>query len=157
MATRAARLSTEHVQALNMIDVAFYKDKAVREAWKALFDSLCRRAQNATEDTIINSERDGLLIELLHEMAISLGYDFDRTHLKNQAYSPIAHSAIETEANSIRSELAKMLKEDGALRLKVVGLPPVDDTQRKLCEGVANLYSIGHPLPIRIVTDDPAN
>ena len=43
MATRAARVSTEHVQALNMIDIIFYKDKAekpVREAWKKYLDHL---------------------------------------------------------------------------------------------------------------------
>lgn len=53
MATRAARLSMEHVRALNMIDIEFYEtskflwfsrqssqDKAVREAWKTYHDHL---------------------------------------------------------------------------------------------------------------------
>jgi len=153
MATRAARLSPEHVQALNMIDVAFYKTKKVREAWKALFDSFCRKASDQTEDKILSEERDRLLVELMYEMAQSLGYDFDRTHIKNQAYTPQAHGEIEVEANFIRRTLAKMLLDDGAFRLKVVELPVEDDSQRKLREALTDLYTGGKPLPVMIVPD----
>ena len=34
METRAQTLSYEHVRALNKIDIAFYKDKSVRESWE---------------------------------------------------------------------------------------------------------------------------
>src|SRR5712691_10499658 len=44
MATRANRLASDHVQALNGIELAFYgggnKEKKVREAWKAYLDHL---------------------------------------------------------------------------------------------------------------------
>ena len=44
MATRATRLSAEHVQALNGIELTFYgggkKEKKVLEAWKAYHDHL---------------------------------------------------------------------------------------------------------------------
>ncbi|MDP2815120.1 MAG: hypothetical protein Q8O19_00395, partial [Rectinemataceae bacterium] len=38
MATRATTLSPLHVEALNRIDIEFYKDRKVKDAWKALLD-----------------------------------------------------------------------------------------------------------------------
>jgi hypothetical protein len=40
MATRAAGLSQKHVEALNLIDIEFYKDKLVTNSWKAYIDHL---------------------------------------------------------------------------------------------------------------------
>src|SRR6185295_14020788 len=55
MATRATRLSGDHVQALNMIDIEFYekkkwkknsKNKAVVEAWMEYLDLLGKRPED---------------------------------------------------------------------------------------------------------------
>lgn len=156
MATRAAKLSREHCQALNMIDVAFYDEKPIREAWKALFDSFCRKTADQTEDRIIHEEREKLLVDLLYVMAKSLGYDFDRTDIKNQAYVPQAHGDVEMQSDFIRHTLAKMLHDDGAFRLKVVELPAEDDSQRKFREALTELYLSGKPWPVRIVQGDTA-
>ena len=40
MATRAAKVSAEHVRVLNMIDIKFYDDSKVKEAWKEYLDHL---------------------------------------------------------------------------------------------------------------------
>lgn len=39
MATRATSLSPLHVEALNMIDIEFHKDKKIVDAWKLLLDN----------------------------------------------------------------------------------------------------------------------
>jgi uncharacterized protein DUF6680 len=56
MATRAARLTPDHVQALNLIDVEFYskrkKYKRVLDAWKAYHDHLGENPSEGTQTAI---------------------------------------------------------------------------------------------------------
>ena len=112
MATRANRLSGEHVQSLNGIELAFYdggtKEKKVREAWKAYHDHLNTKfdKEAVTEWGIRQID---LFVDVLHEMAVCLGYDFDKTKIKNSWYSPEAHTTIELELNVIRDALAEIL------------------------------------------------
>jgi hypothetical protein len=112
MATRATRLAGDHVQALNGIELAFYgggdREKKVLEAWKAYHDHL-----NTTFSTDRGAEWEirqvDLFIDLLHEMAVCLGYDFDKTQIKNSWYSPKAHGVIEDELQTIRRGFAEIL------------------------------------------------
>jgi hypothetical protein len=101
MATRASRLSGEHVQALNGIELAFYgggkKGKKVLEAWKAYHYHLNDKSYAPERTPEWVTRQIDLFIDLLHEMAVSLGYDFDKTHIKNSWYSPEAHGIMENE------------------------------------------------------------
>ncbi len=96
MSTRATRVSIEHVQSLNMIDIEFI-DKGYEKvvtAWRNYNDHL----SNGDAKSAIWMERnDDLFIELLFEMGKSLGYKFDKVMLRRTAYSPIAHGDIELE------------------------------------------------------------
>jgi len=125
MATRATRLSGEHVQALNGIELAFYgggkKEKKVLEAWTAYHDHLNTKfAKEAAAEWGIRQA--DLFIDLLHVMAVSLGYDFDKTHIKNSWYAPEAHGTIEQELNVIRGALAEILT--GRRSIPVTVHPP---------------------------------
>lgn len=109
MATRAYTVSWLHVEALNRIDLEFDKDqeKEVIEAWKQYHDLL--------KDTITPIEqweikRVDFLVELLHKMAIVLGYDFDKTHIKNSSYSPRAHGDTEIQDAALRKGLIEILE-----------------------------------------------
>jgi hypothetical protein len=133
MATRASRLATEHVQALNGIELAFYgggsKEKKVREAWKAYHDHLNDRSYQP--DRIAEWIVD-LFTDLLHEMAVCLGYDFDKTHIKNSWYSPEAHGTIEEQWNEIRGALADILL--GKRYLPVAGFAPSEEEAKQMAE-----------------------
>src|SRR6478609_140116 len=94
MATRAARLSPEHVQALNMIDLVFYggakrskKEQAVLGAWKEYLDLLSEDFARMTEvqQQAHWSKADDLFVNLLEKMASDLGLAFDRVQLKKGA------------------------------------------------------------------------
>ena len=64
MGTRAIRLSPEHVQALNMIDIEFYgrkifgftyqskAEKEVQNAWKEYLDHLCTDVTNFRDEEL---------------------------------------------------------------------------------------------------------
>jgi len=90
MGTRAAVLAPAHVEALNLIDVEFYGArhfKHVRDSWKVYLDHL---NSFPNEDQMRQSswvERSSeLLTELLFQMALSLGYEFDRVQIKRSVY-----------------------------------------------------------------------
>ena len=60
-----------------------------------------------------------LFIALLFEMAVCLGYEFDRTSIKNSWYAPQAHETIEQDWHTIRTGLADVL--EGKRSLPVTG------------------------------------
>ncbi|MEQ1531156.1 MAG: DUF6680 family protein [Methylococcales bacterium] len=122
MATRAYTISWDHVMTLNRIDLEFDKnnknEKAVIEAWKAYLDLLGEKNITGEQWSI---KRIDLLVELLHKMAVVLGYDFDKTHIKNSSYSPIAHGDIEDEQRAIRKGLIEVLEGKRYLPMKITG------------------------------------
>jgi len=136
MATRASRLTAEHVQALNGIELAFYgggeKEKRVREAWKAYHNHLNDKSYQPDRTAEWGVRIIDLFIDLLHEMAVCLGYDFDKTHLKSSWYSPEAHGTIEQEFNVIRGGLAEILT--GKRSFPVVGLAASEDEAKQMAE-----------------------
>jgi len=124
MATRAHTVSWDHVVALNRIDLEFDKDnkteKAVIEAWKAYLDLLGDKSL-APEQWAV--KRVDLLVELLHKMAQVLDYDFDKTHIKNSSYSPVAHGNIENEQQALRAGLIQVLEGKRPIPMSVVNWP----------------------------------
>lgn len=85
MATRAANVSPEHVQALNMIDLEFREKryKPVTDAWKAYLDHLTSfPKEDETLQKRWDEKRIDRLATLLMKMGKSLGYEFDEVHVK---------------------------------------------------------------------------
>ncbi len=92
MATRAARVSDRHIEALNMIDVEYYtkwynfdkqKAKDVRDAWKTYFDCLKNSSMQNSDFNGWITKGDELFVDLLYKIALSNGYSFDKVDLKN--------------------------------------------------------------------------
>jgi hypothetical protein len=138
MATRAARISPEHVQSLNSIDIEFYgrrpfgltwrsaKEKAVVDAWKVYLDFL--NTPSNIDPQAWNARGDDLFTELLYALSKAVSYDFDKVHLKRGIYTPQAHGWADLEHQAIRGGLAKILSGRAALPVTVtqdaVVLPP---------------------------------
>ena len=70
MTSRIFGWTNESVQAMNLIDIVFADDKAVRKQWKVCFDKMCVQNPTETELFKIKTERE----KLLETMAKSLGY-----------------------------------------------------------------------------------
>jgi hypothetical protein len=134
MATRASRLSTEHVQALNMIDLMFYgrriirfhyqtrTERAVLAAWREYHDHLNTKADDAMR-VVWTSSAEELFIKLLSAIADDVRFKFDRVQLKKGWYSPVAHGELEAELLAIRKMLVQLLSGDRALKMDVASLP----------------------------------
>lgn len=123
MSTRAYNISWDHVSALNRIDIEFDnktpKEKDVLNSWKSYLDLL--NDKSLTPENW-NARRIDLFVDLLHKMALVLNYDFDKTHIKNSAYSPVAHGNSEQETNEIRARLISVLKGELPIPIQVYGV-----------------------------------
>ncbi|MBW2341920.1 MAG: hypothetical protein JRF50_16505 [Deltaproteobacteria bacterium] len=130
MATRGTTLSPTHVEALNMIDLEFSasksKEKKVIDAWKIYRDHLYSLKIDRS-DPNYNVKLDGwtersneLLAELLYEMAQSVGYDFDKVHLKKGSYTPQGHADVEFEQNLIRRSFVELFMGNRAFPVQIV-------------------------------------
>ena len=111
MATRAYGVSWNHVQALNSIDLEFERsvpaEREVIDSWKAYLDHLNTKAVSQEHWV---TRRIELMTELLHKMAAVLGYDFDKTHIKNASYAPIAHGDLEQQQQALRQLSIEVLQ-----------------------------------------------
>ncbi len=120
MGTRSYTVSWDHVAALNRIDLEFDKndpkEKSVIEAWKAYHDLLNQKNLTAEQWDI---KRTDLFVDLLYEMARVLNYDFDKTHIKNSSYSPIAHGTNEEETRQIRQGLIEVLNGTRTIPMRI--------------------------------------
>jgi len=125
MATRPYFLSQGHVEALNSIDLEFAGnsegEKLVRESWQAYLDHL---GSTNLDDRSWIDKRIDLFIDLLHSMAKCLGYDFNKTQIKNASYSPKIHGIIEAEQESVRRLTLEVLEGKRPIPMHVVNLPP---------------------------------
>ncbi|MBI5638602.1 MAG: hypothetical protein HZA03_11605 [Nitrospinae bacterium] len=141
MATRATILSPLHVEALNRIDIEFYKDKKIRDLWKALFDNFESYPKDVADKDYprrleaCNEKSMDLRVELLFEMAISLGYDIDKVHIKRVVYQPQVHNWIETEENVIRHGWAQVLVGNKPLPISLINPANQADKTGQIVEG----------------------
>jgi hypothetical protein len=120
MATRAYNLSAAHVEALNRIDLEFSEkvpsEKTVLDSWQQYLDHLGNKSLTGE---VWSSRRVDLLVELLYAMGNCLGYNFNKTQIKNATYSPTAHGRIETEQETLRQLLLELLEGKRPLPVKV--------------------------------------
>lgn len=133
MATRAARVSPEHVRALNMIDLVFFGrrvfgvkhrtkgEQTVLNSWKEYLDHLnVRHTPDTLQTWIIRG--DELFTNLLFAMAEDTDYDFDRVQLKRSSYSPTAQVELDAQQEQVRKLLVDVLGGDSPLKMHVVAI-----------------------------------
>lgn len=95
-------ISREWVDALNSIDVVFQDDKKVRAAWRDYLDSLDQKSPHFDNS---NSYK----LDLLSEMAESLGYKQLKQTEIDRFYSPIYFGSQQTQQEVLFNELIRVL------------------------------------------------
>ena len=145
MATRAARLSAEHVKALNMIDLTFYghrvvgihrrskREQTVLNSWREYFDHLETKFddEHAPNWGVRGEE---LFINLLNAIAADVDFTFDRVQLKRHIYSPVAHGRLEEEQEKLRRLAIAVLSGESPLSMNVSSLPIDQDALKAQVE-----------------------
>ena len=132
MATRANRLSPAHIEALNMIDIEFYKNEKITNIWKSMLDNFANYPQDTNDkDYSVKlhscvDKSDKLLVDLLLEMSKSLDYKFDEVHLKRNIYLPKGQVDIMMWQETIRHALGDILQGKRPFPVYIVN--PVKNT-----------------------------
>ncbi len=118
MRLRAASLTPDYVNALNLIDVTFNRknksERQIREKWKVLMDHFSNPQSNEWE-----KNRQDLTVDLLAAIGGHLGYKFDPSHIKSQVYFPVALSEQWSESNQLRKRLLEVLDGRGTRKIPV--------------------------------------
>lgn len=162
MATRAARLSFEHVRALNMIDIEFYgraKYQDLLDKWHVYHDHLSE--QNIAKERVDAwvEKGDDLFLEMLHAMAIALGYKFDLVKLRRGSYIPRAHGEDEKAQRDIRDSLVAILSGDKPFPITVSSIAQPPGMQERVAgvqELLVECLSGRRPLQVVIQQDGRA-
>ena len=137
MTTRATRLDAKHIEALNMIDIEFFKNEEVTEKWKLLLDNFANYPQDPNEknyESKLSScaeKSDGLFVDLLSEMAKSLDYKFDEVHLKRNIYIPKGQTDYMMSQEFMRRAFVEVLSGKRAIPIKVLSATK-DDTEKQI-------------------------
>jgi hypothetical protein len=133
MSTRATRASSEHVQALNVIELEFNRgwmrnrsrEKSVIDAWRLHRDNLYQSFDDKDQSAlkVWNERNEGSFIELMYSMSQALGFDFDRVQLKREIYYPRGQGEIEAQNQLIRRGFVRVLSGEQPIPMNVVGFP----------------------------------
>ena len=138
MSTRAAALAPTHVEALNLIDVEFdsvaIKEKKVVAAWRLYHSHLSDKDYPPEQWPVRRSE---LLVDLLHEMAVCLGYGFDKAHIKNASYYPKGYGELEEDQNQIRKAVRTLI--DGKTAIHVISHMSSDQFEKLTSMGAKDI------------------
>lgn len=158
MTTRASPLAPLHVSALNMVGLEFQKGKKytkVLNAWTTYLDHLNTTIGDSDSSQVIWADKkDDLLSDLLYEMGQSLGFDFDKVHIKKAGYVPVAYSDQNNENQFIRREIIKILSGEKSLPIQYLideeSLKSQQHLQKLLQEHLEGVRSI----PVSIQTQE---
>ena len=124
MRTRPARLSYEHVGALNLIQLEFSDSNSVLGAYGRYIEMLYQETPKEAESSKrLGDERSDRFIELLHQIAGDLGYSFDKKDLEKLSYGPQGWENDESAIRMLRSMAMDVMT--GRQSLSVVMRPSV--------------------------------
>ncbi len=113
MATRHVGVSDERVRALNMLDLVFHDAPKIRHLWHEYFGMLSNKGMDNPEGHLLRSKK---LLEMIAEMAATIGYGHEITHLDvDRVYNPVGLSQQTQRQNDLLVELVRVLKNTGSL------------------------------------------
>ncbi|WP_122242752.1 DUF6680 family protein, partial [Pseudomonas syringae] len=131
MATRAARLSPDHVRALNMIDLAFNGGSSSRrkptetdvlDTWRDYLEHLSIDVNEENSQRWVEKQRE-LMVLMLSAMAADLNLRYDRVLLRNGAYIPKGHTDLELEQQNLRHFAIEVFSGRQPISMNVAAFP----------------------------------
>jgi hypothetical protein len=87
MSTRRLAISLDHVNAINLVEVDFYKCRKVEAAWGIYKSHL--NDNSRPEDESWREKKEQLLSKLLSEIAIVLGFKIPAMDIFKGGYAPV--------------------------------------------------------------------
>jgi polysaccharide pyruvyl transferase WcaK-like protein len=122
MVTRTTQINPEHVKALNAIEIEFYNDEKVINAWKKYFDTLHERLDpDPNMNLAFSLRKQQVFARLVHAIAVHLKINIEQLDILAGGYAPQGWANDENEQREIRRRFLKLLDSDnGSLKVQVV-------------------------------------
>lgn len=130
MSTRSARLTQEHVSAVNQIDLIFPANKfpAVSDAWNMYMRHLSQPKPQGQQDSEKRlAETFRLFIAMLKVMAQAVGTPFSDTALQHNAYYPQGFVDTEEQIKNLREAALKVLMGEQPIAINPAKRPNEKD------------------------------
>lgn len=124
MKTRQARMSEEHVLALNLIELEFYGHKEIIKKYRNYIKHLSSPLPVKEEQDRYFVQRGELFIELLKELGDELGYNFDSGDLEKLAYAPTGWTNQQNVQLRNSNLLMEVLEGRRPIPIANIVLPP---------------------------------
>jgi hypothetical protein len=155
IATRATNLSFQHVEALNLIEFEFSsgnkKDTNVIGAWNLYLLHL--NDKNYPQESW-GARRADLLVDLLYEMSLALGYGHDKAAIKAGAYYPQNHVNIEEEQQALRKGLLAVLSQGQSINMNLTVSEDAANLQKQVNEALLESLSDKRIVKVSVVNHD---
>jgi hypothetical protein len=118
MATRTTTLYFNHIEALNLVEIEFYKEREVMDCWQLYRTHLDDQAYIKRDVASWEKDRNKLLIDLLYEMSISLNYSFNKSQIQKGVYYPSGYQLVENQNTETRKLWLEVLKGERQIPMK---------------------------------------
>jgi len=155
MATRTANLSFQHVEALNLVETEFSsgnkEDNEVISAWKLYLSHL--NDKNYPQESW-GARRADLLVDLLHEMSLALGYGHDKAAIKAGSYYPQGYGSMEEEQQALRKGLLAVLYGGQPINMNFTPSEEAANLQKQVNEALLESLSDKRIVKVSIVNQD---
>jgi hypothetical protein len=154
MSTRKLAISNDHVSAINLVEVDFYKCAGVEAAWRVYKDHLNVTGQ--PEDDVWRAKRDNLLARLLFEMGNVLGFDIPAIEIFQGGYAPSGWAFRDNRQLGALEYIYELSQGKNAIPMKVVEFPVDSDAaanQAEYLKLVAQNLREGKPWRIEVVSE----
>jgi hypothetical protein len=99
------------IDALNMIDVEFFKEKHIRDLWEDLFAHY-KNPPPGISEAEIRQQRIEKYSKLLFEISNTLGYNFGHSYIRDNVYRPELHNSIDSVEYETKLRILELLKSD---------------------------------------------
>ena len=96
MRTRGARLSAEHVGALNIIQLEFHGRQPILDSYRRYIEHLQEPLPPVADQQTFFNQREDRFLELISAIAQDLNYHFDQRNLERLSYAPRAWENYES-------------------------------------------------------------
>ena len=120
MATRRSNLAVTHIESLNLLELEFrssnQQDKKVVDSWKMYLSHLCDPNYQPKDGW--EQRRQDLLVDLLYEMNLAIGYSFEKSSIKTGAYAPQAYLDFESQNTETRLLWLEILRGSRELPMR---------------------------------------
>jgi len=114
MRTRRTPMNTEHVGALNLIEIEFDGVKPVIDRWRELFNHFGAQHQKKENEADrafqmrLATERQKILAKLLHAIAKNLKFGVEQLEIFDGGYTPQGWEEIEMQQHAARNYIVDL-------------------------------------------------